>query len=217
MSILEKIFKRRKTISSMSLEELRIEEKRLEIRENQHINQIDKYDKMRENVFNQGAKTKSPARRRVYARQFNDCSMRVQIMEKELSRTVKELMTLNRIRGIIERQRSVGGGKNLLENLSDEDLGKLIGLLEDDKVGEEIYVQKLDMMLGVVSDPAYESADVGSEGQEVLKTWEAMDEGDLDFDEGLKEASEASKERPGGSKETKEREAEKDDTQAEPN
>ncbi len=216
MSILEKIFKRRKTISSMSLEELRIEEKRLEIRENQHINQIDKYDKMRENVFNQGAKTKSPARRRVYARQFNDCSMRVQIMEKELSRTVKELMTLNRVRGIIERQRSVGG-KNLLENLSDEDLGKIIGLLEDDKVTEEIYVQKLDMMLGVVSDPAYESADVGSEGAEVLKTWEAMDEGDLDFDEGLKEASELSKERTGGSKETKERETDTKNKEAEPN
>ena len=215
MSILEKIFKRRKTIGTMSLEELRIEEKRLEIRENQHINQIDKYDKLRENVFHQGAKTKSPARRRVYARQFNDYSMRVGMMEKELSRVVKELMTMNRLRGIVERQRTVGG-KNILENLSDEDLGKIMGLLENDKVTEEMYVQKLDMMLGVVTDPAYESSDIGSEGQEVLKTWEQMDEGELDFDEGLKEASEKSKEPAGGgAKEKKEKES--DEAEAEPN
>ncbi len=215
MSILEKIFKRRKTIGTMSLEELRIEEKRLEIRENQHINQIDKYDKLRENVFHQGAKTKSPARRRVYARQFNDYSMRVGMMEKELSRVVKELMTMNRLRGIVERQRTVGG-KNILENLSDEDLGKIMGLLENDKVTEEMYVQKLDMMLGVVTDPAYESSDIGSEGREVLKTWEQMDEGELDFDEGLKEASEKSKEPAGGgAKEKKEKES--DEAEAEPN
>ncbi|MBI2931558.1 MAG: hypothetical protein HYY16_07885 [Planctomycetes bacterium] len=212
MSILEKIFRRRKSFASTSLEELRVEEKRLEIRENQHINQIDKYDKLRENVFHQGAKTKSPARRRVYARQFNEYAMRIQMMERELSRVVKELMTLNRLRGIMERQHTVGG-KNLLERLSDEDLGKIIGLLEDDKVTEEMYVQKLDMMLGVVSDPAYESQDIGSEGQEVLKTWEAMDEGELDFEEGLKEASQ--KEPSGGTKEAKEKET--DVREAEPN
>jgi hypothetical protein len=214
MSILEKIFRKRRGIGQMSLEELRIEEKRLEIRENQHINQIDKYDKMRENVFNQGAKVKSLARRRVYARQFNDYSMRIQMMEKELSRTVKELMTMSRLRSIMERKRTVGG-KNLLENMSDEDLGKIMDLLGDDKITEEMYVQKLDMMLGVVTDPAYESADVGSEGQEVLKTWEQMDEGELDFDEGLKEASDGAKERGGGQKETKEKET--DVREAEPN
>jgi len=216
MSLIEKIFRRRKGIGQMSLEEMRIEEKRLEIRENQHINQIDKYDKMRESVFHQGAKTKSPARRRVYARQFNDYSMRVQMMEKELSRTVKELMTMSRLRGIIERQRTVGG-KNLLEHLSDEDLGKIIGLLEDDKVSEEIYVQKLDMMLGVVTDPSYESQDIGTEGQEVLKTWEQMDEGELDFDEAFEEASKGSRERAGGTKEKKEKEKEADANEAEPN
>ena len=203
MSILEKIFSRRKGLSAMSVEELRIEEKRLEIRENQNINQLDKYEKLRENVFNQGAKTKSPARRRVYARQFNEYSQRMGLMERELSRVVKELMTLNRLRNIFERQRGVAS-KNSLEKLSDADLGKIMGLLEDDRITEEVYVQKLDMMLGVVNDPAYESQDLGNEGMEVMKTWEQMDEGDLDFDEGLKEASQ--KEKAGGAKEKKDEE-----------
>ncbi len=205
MSILEKIFRRRKRLTDLSLEELRVEEKRLEIRENQHINQVDKLEKQREDVFNQGSKTKSPARRRVYARRFNEITQRVNIVERDLSRVVKELMTLNRIRVIVERQRQVPGSKSVLENLTDEDLGKITALLGDDRINEEVYLGKLDLMLGVVNDPAYEAGDIGNEGMEVLKTWEAMDEGDLDFDEGLKEASD-SREAAGGRREKREKE-----------
>lgn len=215
MSILEKIFKRRKRLTDLSLEELRVEEKRLEIRENQHINQMDKLEKQREEAFNQGSKTKSPARRRVYARRFNEITQRVSIVERDLSRVVKELMTLNRIRTIVERQRQVPGSRSVLENLSDQDLGKITALLEDDRINEEVYVSKLDLMLGVVNDPAYESADIGNEGMEVLKTWEAMDEGELDFDEGLKEASSAKE--GAGRKERPERESDDEERQAEPN
>ena len=69
MSILGKIFtKGKKGLTDFGLEEIRVEEKRLEIRENQHLRQIEKYDKLREEVFHQGAKNKSPARRRIYAR-----------------------------------------------------------------------------------------------------------------------------------------------------
>lgn len=123
-------------------------------------------------------------------------------------------MTLNRIRVILERQRQVPGSKNLLANLSDEDMGKITMLLEDDRISEEVYLGKLDLVLGVVNDPAYETQDIGNEGMEVLKTWEAMDEGDLDFDQGLKEASESRE--PGGRKERKEREK-PEDAEAEPN
>lgn len=205
MSILGKIFARRKGLMDLSLEELRVEEKRLEIRENQHLHQIEKYDKLREEVFHQGAKCKSPARRRIYARRFGEYSQRVSMIERELTRVVKELMTLSRIRSILERQRQVPG-RNLLEKLSEEDLTRLTALLEDDKVTEEVYLQKLDTMLGVVNDPAYEAADIGTEGLEVLKAWEQMDEGELGFDEALREATR--KEAAGGRKEKKEEEAE---------
>jgi hypothetical protein len=204
MSILGTIFKAgRKGLTDLSLEEVRVEEKRLEIRENQHLHQIEKYDKLREEVFHQGAKTKSPARRRIYARRFGEYAQRIGMIERELTRVVKELMTLNRVRGIMERQRQIPT-QNILQNLTETDLVKLTTLLEDDKVSEELYVQKLDTLLGVVNDPAYESQDIGNEGLEVLKTWEQMDEGELDFEEGLKEAS--GKEKAGGQKEQKEEE-----------
>jgi len=207
MSILGKIFtKGKKGLTDFGLEEIRVEEKRLEIRENQHLRQIEKYDKLREEVFHQGAKNKSPARRRIYARRFGDYSQRIGMIERELSRVVKELMTLTRVRGILERQRQVPAAQNVLQRLKEEDLLKLTTLLEDDKISEEVYSQKLDMLLGVVNDPAYESADIGNEGLEVLKTWEQMDEGELEFGEGLKEATD--REKAGGQKESKEKEAE---------
>jgi len=205
MSILTKIFTGRKGLGGMSLEAIRVEEKRLEIRENQHLHQIEKYDKLREEVFHQGAKTKSPARRRIYARRFGEFSQRIGMIERELTRVVKELMTMNRVRALLERQRQVPT-QNVLQNLSEEDLIRLTTLLEDDKVGEELYLQKLDTLLGVVNDPAYESQDIGNEGLEVLKTWEQMDEGDLEFNEGLKEATQ--REKAGGQKESKEKEKE---------
>ncbi len=205
MSILGKIFtKGKKGLTDLGLEEIRVEEKRLEIRENQHLRQIEKYDKLREDVFHQGAKNKSPARRRIYARRFGDYSQRIGMIERELTRVVKELMTLTRVRGILERQRQVPV-QNVLQRLKEEDLLKLTTLLEDDKISEEVYLQKLDLMLGVVNDPAYESADIGNEGMEVLKTWEQMDEGEMEFGEGLKEA--VDREKTGGQKETKEKES----------
>lgn len=207
MSILGKIFKgSRKGLTDLSLEEVRVEEKRLEIRENQHLHQIDKYDKLREEVFHQGAKTKTPARRRIYARRFGEYSQRIGMIERELTRVVKELMTLTRVRGILERQRQIPA-QNILQNLTETDMIKLTTLLEDDKVGEELYMQKLDSLLGAVNDPALETAEMGNEGLEVLKTWEQMDEGELEFDAGLKEA--VQREKSGGGKEPKQKDPEK--------
>ena len=209
MSILGKIFKGKKTLGTASLEELRVEEKRLEIRENQHLNKIDKLDKQREEVFHQGAKTRSPARRRIYARRFGDTSQRITMIERELTRVVKELTTMNRIRSILERKRQAPI-QNLLRSLKEEDMVELSTLLEDDKVSEEIYTQKLDVLLGVASDPAYDSADLGTEGLEIMKTWEQMDEGELEFGEGLKEAVNRE---GGGKKESGEKETQ---SEAEP-
>ena len=60
MSIMSRLLRRKKKLTDFTVDEIRVEEKRLEIRENQHINQIEKYDTIREDIFHQGAKTKSP-------------------------------------------------------------------------------------------------------------------------------------------------------------
>ena len=58
-----------------------------------------------------------------------------------------------------------------------------------------IVLKKLDTILGVMNDPSYETQDLGQEGLDVLKTWERMDEGELEFDDALKQASGGQKEK----------------------
>lgn len=197
-------FKKKTKLSKLTVKDVRYEEKRLEIRENQLVAKLEKVEKEREEIFHQGAKTRSASRRRIYARRFQQLTQRTTLVERELMRTGKELLTVGRLRSILERKGGVGGTP-VLEKLSEEDMIKLTSMLEDDRITEEMYVQKLDVTLGVVSDPAYESSEIGDEGLEVLKTWEQMDEGELEFDEAIKAA--------GGEKEKKDEEKPADDAE----
>lgn len=198
MSIFTRWFGGGRKAPRVTLAELRVEEKRLEIRENQALARLEKIDREREEIFHQGAKTKSPARRRIYARRFTALSQRAQMLEREVLRIGKELITIGRLRAVLERERK--GGKPLLERLKDEDIGRIMTLLEDDRISEEVYLQKIDSVLGIVTDKAYETEEIGEEGMEVLKAWERMDEGELDFDAGLREAA-GRKERETGEQE----------------
>ena len=209
------LFKRRRRITDFKPEELRREEKRLEIRENQLVAQQEKLDREKEDIFQQGVKNKSVVRRRMYARRFNDLMGRLRLMDRELSRVSKEVMTLSRIRALVERTKSPKSVTGILNKLTDANLDELQALLEDDKIGEEFYLQKLDTLLGVANDPAYDATEIGSEGMEVLKTWEAMDEGEMEFDEGLKQAETGTKERGEGRKEKPGQEQEKDEEKEE--
>ena len=206
----------------LTLEQVKREEIKLGIRETQTLAKLEKLEKEREDIFAKGLKIKSPPRRRQLARLYEMKSSGVKMMERELGVLSKELTTISALKlalerrqsskdgvsRILERQRQVPAAQNVLQRLKEEDLMKLTTLLEDDKISEEVYSQKLDLLLGVVNDPAYESADIGNEGLEVLKTWEQMDEGELEFGEGLKEATGSDKEKAGGQKEAKEKEAE---------
>ncbi|NUN49162.1 MAG: hypothetical protein HUU15_10080 [Candidatus Brocadiae bacterium] len=213
------LFKRRRRLTDFKPEELRREEKRLEIRENQLVAQQEKLDREKEGIFQQGSKTKSSVRRRLYARRFNDIMGRIRLLDRELNRTSKEIMTMSRIRALIERTRNPKTVTGILNNMTEAHMDQLSALLEDDKIGEEFYLQKLDLLLGVANDPAYDATEIGSEGMEVLKTWEAMDEGEMEFDEGLKQAETGPElrergESSGGRKERRNRETE--EREAEP-
>jgi hypothetical protein len=210
------LFKRRRRLTDFKPEELRREEKRMEIRENQLVAQQEKFDREKEDIFQNGAKTKSLVRRRMYARRFNDLMGRIRLLDRELSRVSKEIMTLSRIRALVERTKNPKSVTGILNNLTDRHLDELQALLEDDKIGEEFYLQKLDMVLGVANDPAYDAAEIGNEGLEVLKTWEAMDEGEMEFDEGLKAAETGLKEKGTGRRERPAKEKEEDEGEEEP-
>lgn len=188
MPAFAKIFKRKPSLLKLSPSELRQEEMRLEIRENQLLGQLKKFEEEKDSVFEQGAKNRSAPRRRFYARRFNDLAQRASVVDRELARVSKELVTLGRIRSVIERAKGQPQTASaILGSLDETRLGEIQCLLEDDKVSLDLYLEKLDGVLRVASDPAYEMRDVGAAGLEVLKTWEAMDEGELGKEEALRQ------------------------------
>ncbi|MBI5369101.1 MAG: hypothetical protein HZA54_18845 [Planctomycetes bacterium] len=174
MPLWDRLFGRKQDPSLLELELVKREEKRLELREAQLVAQIEKLEGEKETVFAAGAKTTSLPRRRMYARRFGDLVARLALSDRDLARGSKELLTLGRIRGALERKATPLG--SVLAGMSERQAVELARLLEDDRLSEELYLTKLDGLLGLADDPAYEAAPVGGPGQDVLKAWEAMDE-----------------------------------------
>jgi hypothetical protein len=181
-------FGRRK---ELSLTEVKREEIKLGIRENQTISKLEKLEKEREEIFSKGSKIKSPSRRRQLARLYEIKSGGVKMLERELNVLSKELTTISALKLALERRQSSKEGIGHLLNRVDE--AELVTLLEDDKITQEMYVEKLNEALSTVTEGSrHLTEDLGKEGGEVMAVWQRMDDGEIDsFEDGLKEADKA--------------------------
>jgi hypothetical protein len=180
-------FKRKK---DLSLIEVKREEIKLGIRENQTITKLEKLEKEREEIFSKG---------RQLARLYEIKSGGVKTLERELNILSKELTTISALKLALERRQSAKDGIGHLLNRVDET--ELVMLLEDDKISQEMYVEKLNEALSTVTEGSrHLFEDLGKEGDEVMNVWQKMDDGEIDsFEDGLKEADKAirTKERDG--------------------
>jgi hypothetical protein len=200
MSILEKLFRRKK---NLSLDEVRIEEKRMELKENQLVKKLENLDRDKGEIFRRGAETKSKALRRIYARKFEEATKVMQLEERELVQVSKEIRLLSRIRMVLERTQKTRSAIPLLERLNENQIHELMKLIDTDTVKEAEFMEKVDLMLGLTEREEV-TGDMGEEGMEVMKVWERMDDGQSDFEEGLKQATRAVTKKPS----EKERESE---------
>jgi len=175
----------------LSLDQVKREEIKLGIRESQTLAKLEKLEKEREDIFSKGMKIKSPPRRRQLARLYEAKSSGVKMMERELGVLSKEITTISALKLALERrQTSKDGVSRILERV---DEAKLMVLLEDDKVTQEMYLEKLNNVLSTVTEGANQiTEDLGKEGSEVMDVWQKMDEGEIDsFADGLKLADRA--------------------------
>jgi hypothetical protein len=181
---------------------VRREEIRLGIKENQTLGKLEKLEKEREEIFARGMKMKSPAHRRQLARLYEAKAGGVKTLERELSLLSKELTTISALKLALERQQSSREGVSKVLRRVDE--AQLMTYLEDDKISQEMYLEKLNNVLSAVTDNAHQITEsLGKEGAEVIDVWQKMDEGEIDsFEDGLKLADKAVRARE------KEREAE---------
>jgi len=171
---------------SLQLEDVKREEIRLGIRENQTLAKLERLEKEREEIFSKGSKIKSPSRRRQLARLYDMKTNGTKMMERELSTLSKELTTMSALKLALERKKmSTESASQLLQKV---DEAKLMTLLEDDKISQELYQEKLTSVLSaVMENPATLVEDLGKEGNEVMDVWQKMDEGEIDsFEDGIK-------------------------------
>ena len=192
MGMLEFLGLKRK---ELSLDQVKREEIKLGIRENQTLSKLEKLEKEREDIFARGMKIKAPSRRRQLARLYEMKASGVKMMERELSVISKELTTIAALKLALERQQMSKDGVSRLLNRVDE--AQLMTALEDDKISQEMYLEKLNGVLSTVTDGATQiTEDLGKEGSEVMNVWQRMDEGEIEsFQDGLKLADKAVREK----------------------
>src|SRR5207244_2654059 len=127
-------------------------------------------DKQR--IFKQGATQKSPELRKALAQDFELKTQEQLMAARELNLRSKELLTVSRLRMIRENtQRGKALGRL---NITDKDVAKISGLIEDDSVSQDMYRDRLDSLLelGAQSDKdALSVTGLSSAGQELMNIW----------------------------------------------
>ncbi|HLG42382.1 MAG TPA: hypothetical protein VI643_03370 [Planctomycetota bacterium] len=184
MAILD-IFRNKKITS----QDIRLEKIRLERREQKMAGELEKLSKEKEELFRKGAETSSRSLRMIYARKFEEVTKRVQMMEVESNRLWKQVRLITALEFAYERS-GRGTEGSLLARLGDRQVTEILKLVDADDVRGQVFMDRLDEILGTVDAALGKEEPIGAEGKEILRVWEKMDEGSLEFEEGLKKASE---------------------------
>lgn len=192
MALINKIFGRNKTLSELDRQELRKEEILLTRNRDRLFKRIEQIAGEKQKIFQQGAQQKSPELRKALAQDFELKTQEQLLAARELNLRSKELLTVSRLRMIKENQ-SHGRALGRL-NLTDKDVARISGWIEDDAVGQDIYQERLDMILdlGAQSDKeSLQDAGLSQAGQELMNIWNQMDRGAVKEDQAFEQADSA--------------------------
>lgn len=180
MALLDKILGRNKTLSDLSPQELRKEEILIGRQREKLVKKIETISTAKQKIFQQGAAQKSPELRKALAQDFELKTQEQLMSSRELNLRSKELLTVSRLRMVKENQGKSAALGRL--KVTDRDVAKINGMIEDDSITQEMYTERLDSILdtGLAADKdALGSATVGEAGQELLDIWNQIDRGSM--------------------------------------
>src|SRR5205085_5885381 len=166
MALIDKIFGHKKTLSDLDRQELRKEEIILTKQRDRLFKKIEDMSAGKQKIFQQGATQKSPELRKALAQDFELKTQEQLMAARELNLRSKELLTVSRLRMVKEnneRGRALGR-----LNVTDKDVAKISGWIDDDSVTQDMYQERLDeiLQIGAQSDKdALESAGLTGAGQ----------------------------------------------------
>ena len=172
MALIDKLFGKKKTLSELNKQELRREEILLTKQRDRLFAKIEQMSAAKQKIFQQGAAQKSPELRS------------------------KELLTVSRLR-MIQENKASGRALGRL-NVTDTDVAKISGWIEDDAVTQDMYQERLDQILelGAQSDKdALSAAGLTGAGQELMNIWNDMDRGKVKESEAFDQADTAVRKR----------------------
>ena len=192
MALIDKIFGKKKTLSDLNKQELRREEILLTKQRDRLFKRIESLSTDKQKIFQTGATQKSPELRKALAQDFELKTQEQLMAARELNLRSKELLTVSRLRMIKENN---ARGRTLGRlNVTDKDVAKISGWIEDDAVTQDMYTERLNTILdlGEQSDKdALAGAGLSTAGQELMNIWNEMDRGGVKEDEAFEEADKA--------------------------
>jgi len=192
MALIDKIFSRKKSLSELDKQTLRKEEILLTKQRDRLFKRIEQISTQKQQIFKQGASQKSPELRKALAQDFELKTQEQLMAARELNLRSKKLLTVSRLRMIRENN---AGGKSLGRlNITDKDVARISGLIEDDSVTQDMYRDRLDSLLelGAQSDKdALSQAGLSSAGQELMNIWDDLDRGAVKHEVAFEQADQA--------------------------
>src|SRR6059058_35225 len=147
MALIDKIFGKKKTLSDLNKQELRREEILLTKQRDRLFKRIETISVDKQKIFQQGATQKSPELRKALAQDFELKTQEQMMVARELNLRSKELLTVSRLRMV--KENSENGRALGRLNLTAKDVAKISRWIEDDSVGQDVYHERLNMLLGL--------------------------------------------------------------------
>src|SRR5205085_6087665 len=145
MALIDKIFGKQKSLSELNKQELRREEILLTKQRDRLFKRIETIANDKQKIFQQGAIQKSPELRKALAQDFELKTQEQLMSARELNLRSKELLTVSRLRTVKENNEK-GRALGRL-NLTDKDVAKISGWIEDDSVSQDMYNERLNSIL----------------------------------------------------------------------
>ena len=192
MALIDKIFGHKKTLSELDRHALRKEEILLTKQRDRLFKRIETISTDKQKIFKQGATQKSPELRKALAQDFELKTQEQLMSARELNLRSKELLTVSRLR-MVKENTEKGRALGRL-NLTDKDVAKISGWIEDDSVSQDMYNDRLNAVLelGAEQDKsALASVELTGAGQELMAIWNQMDRGDVKEDQAFEQADQA--------------------------
>jgi hypothetical protein len=192
MALIDKIFGKKKTLSQLTRQELRKEEILLTKQRDRLFKKIGDIAAHKQKIFQQGAAQKSPELRKALAQDFELKTQEQMMAARELNLRSKELLTVSRLR-MVKENNEQGRALGRL-NLTDKDVAKISGWIEDDNVSQDMYNERLNTILelGAESDKdALSQTQITGAGQELMALWDQVDRGKVKEDQAFEQADQA--------------------------